>query len=46
MVIITALRAYDRARSIYDQDSAHAPAKVRDLVLLTAKASAEMRMNG
>jgi hypothetical protein len=44
LVMVGALREYDRAYAIYERDPAHAPAAVRDLVLLTAKASAEMRM--
>ena len=37
------LRSYAEAFRIYEQDPNHAPANVRDRVLLTAKASAEMR---
>lgn len=38
------LRDYARAFAMYQRDPKNAPASVRDLVLMTARASAEMRL--
>lgn len=43
LMIGAAIREYDRARAMYERDPEHTPAAMRDLVLLTAKASAEER---
>jgi hypothetical protein len=43
MVLGAQLRKYAKAFAMYEQDREHTPRAARDMILLTAKRSAEMR---